>query len=332
MPPQRLLVIEFVTGGGLAGLPLPEPLAQEGGLMLSALLRELRAIPGIALWTTRDHRLPPLPAPINAITLGPFDDPYAVWGALMLEADAVWPIAPETGGALERLSRLVLDQGRRLIGSSPEAIAQTASKRRTAEVLGSAGIPVIPTYPARQGFPDSPSGWVLKPDDGAGCTDTFFSDDRRVLEGIARNYPQDGPIVQPYVAGTAASLSLLCRDGRTLVLACNEQRITREAERLCFGGVWVNGLSRETEALAPLAQAIARALPGLAGFVGVDLILAPAGPMVVEVNPRLTTAYVGLSEALDMNVAAAVLEVFDQGLEAIPRPRVNTTVAVMTHP
>jgi predicted ATP-grasp superfamily ATP-dependent carboligase len=33
---------------------------------------------------------------------------------------------------------------------------------------------------------------------------------------------------------------------------------------------------------------------------------------VVEVDPRLTTAYVGLTEALDTNVAAAILGVFDQ--------------------
>jgi len=36
--------------------------------------------------------------------------------------------------------------------------------------------------------------------------------------------------------------------------------------------------------------------------------------MVVEVNPRLTTAYVWLTEALDINVAAAILGVFARGL------------------
>jgi len=39
---------------------------------------------------------------------------------------------------------------------------------------------------------------------------------------------------------------------------------------------------------------------------------------VVEVDPRLTTAYVGLTEALDINVAAAILGVFDQVLAPAP--------------
>ncbi len=40
-----------------------------------------------------------------------------------------------------------------------------------------------------------------------------------------------------------------------------------------------------------------------------DLILTPSGPIVVEVNPRLT---------LDTNIAAAILGVFDQVLAPAP--------------
>jgi len=42
------------------------------------------------------------------------------------------------------------------------------------------------------------------------------------------------------------------------------------------------------------------------------------GPIVVQDNPRLTTAYVALTEALDINVAAANLGVFDQVLAPAP--------------
>jgi len=316
--PQRLCVIEFITGGGLAGEPLPGTLAQEGERMLAALLGELGALPGIEITTTRDHRLSLLPGPARCVTIGPSDDPFAVWGRCIEDADAVWPIAPETGGVLERLCRLVLEQGRRLIGSSPEAIGVTASKHRCAEVLRWAGVPAIPTRPLQHGIPESDSGWVVKRDDGAGCTETFCFDDARALRAFAAGASNHGYVIQPYIAGTPASLSVLCRDGRAVLLSCNEQRIERQADRLSFDGVVVNALSRERPALEPLARAIAAALPGLAGYVGVDLILTPSGPIVVEVNPRLTTAYVGLAEALDMNVAAAVLGVFDGDLAPAP--------------
>jgi predicted ATP-grasp superfamily ATP-dependent carboligase len=35
-------------------------------------------------------------------------------------------------------------------------------------------------------------------------------------------------------------------------------------------------------------------IPGLAGYVGIDLLLPDGGdPLIVEINPRLTTSYVG---------------------------------------
>lgn len=315
---KRLFVIEFITGGGLAGEPLPGALAREGELMLAALLGELGAIPGIEVTTTRDHRLSPLSGRARCVTIGPSDDPFAVWGRCIEDADAVWPIAPETGGVLERLSRLVLEQGRQLIGSSPEAIGITASKYRCAEFLGQAGLPVVPTRALREGFPKSDSGWVVKPDDGAGCTETFCFDDARALRAFAAGASNHGYVVQPYVTGTPASLSVLCRDGRAVLLSCNEQRIEQRADRLSFAGVVVNALRRERLALEPLARVIAGTIPGLAGYVGVDLILTPSGPIVVEVNPRLTTAYVGLAEALAINVAAAILGVLGQVLAPAP--------------
>ncbi len=316
---KHLCVIEFITGGGLAGGPLPGVLAHEGELMLAALLGELGAIPGIEVTTTRDHRLSPLSGRARCVTIGPSDDPFAVWGRCIEDADAVWPIAPETGGVLERLSRLVLEQGRQLIGSSPEAIAVTASKHRCAEVLRRAGVRTIPTRPLQHGIPNSDSGWVVKPDNGAGCTETFYFDDARALRAFAAGASNHhGYVVEPYIAGTPASLSVLCRDGRAVLLSCNEQRIGRQGDRLSFEGVVVNTLRRERPALEPLARAIAGMIPGLAGYVGVDLILTPSGPIVVEVNPRLTTAYVGLPEALDINVAGTILGVFEQVLAPAP--------------
>jgi ATP-grasp domain-containing protein len=73
-------------------------------------------------------------------------------------------------------------------------------------------------------------------------------------------------------------------------------------------------LAAAQRGLEPLPRAIAGTIPGLAGYVGVDLIFTPLGPIVVEVNSRLTTAYVGLTEAVDINVAAVILGVSDDDL------------------
>jgi predicted ATP-grasp superfamily ATP-dependent carboligase len=60
------------------------------------------------------------------------------------------------------------------------------------------------------------------------------------------------------------------------------------------------------------ARAIA-ALPAKLGYVGIDLVLGEAADgsadYVIEVNPRLTTSYVGLRRAAEGNLAAALVAV-----------------------
>ena len=55
---MRVLVCEFVTGGGLAGAVLPASLAREGDMMLQSLVKDLADLPDITVVVTRDGRLP----------------------------------------------------------------------------------------------------------------------------------------------------------------------------------------------------------------------------------------------------------------------------------
>ncbi|MBL4637980.1 MAG: ATP-grasp domain-containing protein, partial [Proteobacteria bacterium] len=34
---------------------------------------------------------------------------------------------------------------------------------------------------------------------------------------------------------------------------------------------------------------------------GIDLVLTSSGPIVIEINPRLTTSYIGLKSTLNFN-------------------------------
>ena len=57
-----------------------------------------------------------------------------------------------------------------------------------------------------------------------------------------------------------------------------------------------------------LGRRAVAAVPGLRGFVGVDLILG-ADDRVVEINPRLTTSYIGLRHLTRDNLAACWLSI-----------------------
>ena len=61
-----------------------------------------------------------------------------------------------------------------------------------------------------------------------------------------------------------------------------------------------------------LALKVAALMNEEIGYVGLDLILGKATDgsedVVIELNPRLTTSYVGLSQATSQNLAEAMLQ------------------------
>lgn len=331
---MRVFVCEFVTGGGLRGRVAEGPFAglrREGELMAGALAHDLTALPAVQVTLARDRALAPAAcpaavAPFRIDAEGP-DQPWTAWADAIAAHDAVWPIAPETGGVLERLSRLVVASGRRLLGSSPAAVAVTAGKSATAHCLATAGVPVIPAFPPAE-TPPSAHGWIVKPDDGAGAEGVIFLADRTALDAWRAKTAAEGDIVQPFVPGDPCSLSLLCRDGQAWILSVNRQHIMVGADgAVRYRGGAVGALNHRAADLRPLAASIAAALPGLWGYVGVDIILGADGPVVVEINPRLTTSYVGLARVLGCNPAGLVLSLLT-GDPAPPVPPTNRSATV----
>jgi predicted ATP-grasp superfamily ATP-dependent carboligase len=317
----RLLVIEFVTGGGFAGTALPESLAAEGEMMLQAVLADLHATPEVSVCVARDARLSALPSWCDVLAVD--GSAWDRWADSLDPMDAVLPIAPETDGVLERLNGLVLAHGRQLLGCAPTAVHVAASKTRTAAELHRAGIAVIPTMFAAAQLPDSDHGWVVKPDEGAGSERTYHLHDAHAVRALLSTAEIARPVVQPFVPGEPVSLSLLCANGRARALACNRQVQAREGGALRQIGVVVNGAVEYIEVMQALAERLCAALPGLRGYIGVDLIVTGRGPVVVEVNPRLTTAYAGLSASLGVNAFGLIrracandASVFDVALES----------------
>lgn len=314
---MKILLLEYVSGGGLAGQALPESLAREGTAMALALAQDLLALPQVELSLLWDARLP-LPNSLHhpRVQLKPVTDAASFmtgWTAALAECAAVWPVAPETDGILEYWCLEVERAGRRLLNSPARAVALTAGKRATAEHLAAQGIAVVPCF-AWQDAPDSlPWPRVIKPDDGVGCDGVYRLDDPAAWAVRASAPLPANTLVQPWVAGPALSLSALFYRGDARLLTVNRQLIeTGPDGALLLRGCEVDSVADESGVYAGLARRIAKAVPELAGYVGVDFIQSAAGPLVLEINPRLTSSYAGLRQALGINPAALVLELFER--------------------
>lgn len=284
----------------MANEEIPPSLAREGALMRNALARDLSDIPSVSLITTHDARLKPPPG-VASVAVEPGRDPWRLWSYCAAKCQVAWVVGPETDGLLTRLNDLCIEADAMVIGPDAQAITIGSSKILTSDILIAAGVPALPTWKADDAPADRIGRFVAKPDDGAGCTDTVLIEGR-----IDRAALKPGTVLQPYAEGEAASLTVLRRNGVTTLLTANRQHVLIEQGVFRFGGVTLGGVSDRDGALAALADAVAKAIPGLDGIFGIDIVLTVNGPVVVEVNPRLTTSYAGLREAIGVNPATLV--------------------------
>jgi predicted ATP-grasp superfamily ATP-dependent carboligase len=150
---------------------------------------------------------------------------------------------------------------------------------------------------------------VLKPIDGCGSQDI-----RRIERGDEVSWESiDRPLrLEEFVPGLAASVAVLCGPAGLYPLPACEQRLSEDGRFTYLGGRLP--IEHDLEARARLlALAAVRALPEPQGYIGVDLVLGAAvdgsGDRVIEINPRLTTSYVGLRALSQSNLAATMLAV-----------------------
>jgi len=221
--------------------------------------------------------------------------------------DLCWVIAPETDDLLLRLHEAVGEP--RWIGCSAAAIRTASSKAASCAALAAAGIATPLAFTAGHR-----GAWIVKPDDGAGCMETRVHATRAAADADMQARARAGQraLAQPYVGGEALSVSMIVGPDLALPLAVNLQRLQADAHGwlhdLGVQPAAIDAADPRTARLHAVAAQVAAAIPGLRGYVGVDVVWnEQGGPVAIEVNPRVTCAYVGLSASLGRNLARDVL-------------------------
>ncbi len=319
--PSAILVHEYVTGGGWPGPRIPNGLATEALALLRALLADLRSWGRFTVVTTRDRRLP-TPG-LDADRIVDVDSEVYLETLLELgrECGAALVVAPEGEGALERVSDLLSDAGVALLGSPAAAVAVAADKWECHRRFVRAGLPTPATLcvvPADAAAAAASIGYpvVVKPLDGAGCDGVGLAANQAALGGALRQpalLTATSVLVQKYVEGQAASVSLLVAEERSIALSLNSQRVRAGVPFAYDGGVASLPHPRSEEARELARKAVAL-VPGLRGYVGVDLVLGRETCWLIEINPRPTTSYVGLRRVIALNMAAAVWDACRDGV------------------
>ncbi len=289
--------------------------------MLWSLLDDFRSWGAVRTVTTLDLRLGRLSLPADEVVAVSPGQHEAAFTSLLSRSDAVLVIAPETDGVLARLSALVEGAGIPLLGSSSAAVATAGDKAACHRLFLQAGLPApatrecsfttAPRVANEMGFP-----LVAKPLDGVGCEGVCLVVGPAELPGVLallrRVTRRRDILLQRFVAGTHASVSLLVGEGRAHPLSLNGQMIDPGCPFVYRGGVVPLQHSAAARAFA-VAQVAVGLVPGLQGYVGVDLVLGPEETYLIEINPRLTTSYVGLRRVCRLNLARAIWDACCRG-------------------
>jgi len=313
----RIFLDEFLTCGGVAGQSidsLPRSWLAEGLAMRRALEADIARLPDTTLVVMNDARLPRSEARgeevIEVRTAAQREQGFAQCAA---RADWTLLIAPEMDGALELLARRVLEVGGKLLGPGPEIIALASDKQRLVAHLAAYGVrvprgvelardeqlPLDATYPA-----------VLKPIDGAGSFGVELIRSIGQLDQRMTTTCQRWRL-EAHCPGQAASVGVICGPAGRFALPACAQLLSHDGRFRYLGGRCPLPTSLQTRAHS-LAREGVRTLGEVTGYVGVDLVLGDASDgsedFVIEINPRITTSYVGLRAVCRDNLVSAMLD------------------------
>ncbi|WP_425614390.1 ATP-grasp domain-containing protein [Anatilimnocola sp. NA78] len=310
---RTVFIYEFLTAAGCWSLGDAAPggsLLAEGRAMRDALARDFAAMQDVdRLLLMHDERLPAPSLPKQQLQrVQSAADEQRLFQQLAAEATATVIIAPEFSQLLLQRVRWAEQVGATLLSPGSQLVELASDKQRTADLLLNRGVRTprgisvssdSATIDARL-FPA-----VVKPNDGCGSQGVRQIESATELATVDWSQSPSWRL-EPFVPGIAVSAAIVGGPKGVVCLPPCEQRLSTEGHFVYQGGrcpLPPNLAERATS----LALAAARSLPKMCGWIGIDMVLGSAqngaSDFVIEINPRLTTSYIGLRCVCRQNLA-----------------------------
>jgi predicted ATP-grasp superfamily ATP-dependent carboligase len=329
---RSIAILESICGGGFESVAvqdIPIGLLQEGRAMLEAVASDFSRMEECKVEIAWDHRLGSWtsePNQVNVVKVG-CGDCRNTWTNLAERSDLALVIAPEIGNELANLLCSLRENCRTEFLNADEAFTSAASdKWLTAELFKAQGLihpetKLVSSITDGDLLPASKTQrWVVKPRDGAGCEGlVILNSSADFVRWIAmRN--EEGTclerfIIQPWIQGRAGSIVVLAGEQDCILPPMTQEfslATIPDHEALHYAGGFGPWYPIERERIEDFARSVIASLPGKpAGWIGIDFLIVEQDrelfPVVIEVNPRLTTSYIGLRSIVRENLAQLLI-------------------------
>jgi tyramine---L-glutamate ligase len=298
---MRIFVYEFSSSADPQQYPMAHLLRAEGAAMFSAVVEDFGQLPEVEILTLYSEREV---------------DEKKGFQILARAADFSLVIAPESQNILFERCLWVEQAGGRLLGSSSASVELAGDKLRLADYLRERNITVPSTrlMPPNEELEELHFPIVLKPRRGAGSQEChLLINSAELRKQLARSRTTSGIkefVLQPYVSGQPASVGFLVGTHECFALLPATQELSADGRFQYLGGKIPLEKDLGNRAIT-LARRAIQHVPGILGYASVDLVLGEPSDgsqdYVIEINPRLTTSYIGLRALAEGNLAEAIL-------------------------
>ena len=333
---MRVGVLEWASCvGPKKSMSLDDSIRREGWAMCSTALTSLARAGHQAVAVVKAELASSLPVqdwPADQLQLvAPPDQSHKrTWKEVYATCDATLVIAPESNHILQDTLAWCSKHRLRTCNAQGDFLTNAADKLATHSKWLSHDIPHPPTrllsradrrwVKQLQDDLFASTGreplWVLKPRYGVGCEGIMRVTAGKIAglrKGDRRIGKVAGSLVQPWLRGKAYSRAAIVDDaGNPHWLPVTTQRLSVTDSVHYCGGTVEPATADQMPGLDSLLTRAVRALgTGARGWVGVDFIYdaehASQPITIIEVNPRLTTSFVGLCAAGAPDLAAQIV-------------------------
>ena len=337
MMKNTIFIFEFVSGGGFNKIEIPISLFCEGYGMLRSIIMDFKTL-NFEIRTMLDYRICNLSdfLHVDELSITSNDDNFLKkFKAYVKACKYTFIIAPESSNMLYKLTKIAKKSKTILLSTNLEGIRLGMSKLKTYYFFkdNKATSPKTYSIPMRKKQLDSDfilqkfnilkKPVVIKPEDGVGAESIYYFETQYQIKHFfqeLKHQVESGRkyILQEFIEGKDLSASLIgipysmdSQIKNPLLLSINKQNVDIKNSIYCseyYGGYTpIENYQKIKNNLSLMLEKIN--FSEFSGYFGIDFIRTNDSKFFfIEINPRLTTSYIGLRNVINQNPAKLILD------------------------
>ena len=272
---KKILIFEYITGGGLIENKLNYSLINEANIILDSLIKESKNT--VHFFCDYRHKYK---NNNNAILVYPNNKDIIFDSNFISKYDYFLPICPEIDLILFNYVKKIRQKKITNIHiSDNKSLLITSDKLMLKDVCNQNMILNPDSYSSKS----KNNKFITKDRYGCGCNNISI-----INNPLRKN--SSNMIHENYIPGKSYSANLYIKDSGYKLISVNQQHITRINTSLKLNSIDVNIHPSFNNTIYKFIDDILNVIPGLRGFIGFDFIFNNNKIYLIEINPRFTTS------------------------------------------